>query len=148
MIPRKGLHTLLSALARLPDQAWQLTVAGNTNIDPGYMAGIHQQVQCFTDSHRIEFRGLLSDTSLSELLARSNVLAVPSSYEGLGIAYLEGMGFGLPAIATTAGGAVEIIHDGENGYLIPHDDPRTLAERLRRLQQDPPTIGGYEPLST
>ncbi len=136
VIPRKGLHTLLSALARLPDQTWKLTVAGNTDIDPGYITGIRHQVQLFKNSHRIEFRGILSDTSLSELLARSDILVVPSSYEGFGIVYLEGMGFGLPAIATTAGGAVEIIHDGENGYLIPHDDPTTLAERLRLLQQD------------
>ena len=44
-------------------------------------------------------------------------MVVPSSYEGYGIVYREGMAFGLPAIGTTSGGASEIITDGENGYL-------------------------------
>ncbi len=61
---------------------------------------------------------------------------MPSSYEGFGIVYLEGMAFGLPAIGTTAGAASEIISDGENGYLIPPDDAATLAERLSTLARD------------
>ncbi len=61
---------------------------------------------------------------------------MPSSYEGFGIAYLEGMGFGLPAIATTQGAAREIITSGENGYLVAPDDPRELAECLLQLAED------------
>jgi glycosyltransferase involved in cell wall biosynthesis len=61
---------------------------------------------------------------------------VPSSYEGFGIVYLEGMAFGLPAIGTTAGAASEIISDGENGYLISPDDAAMLAERLSTLAHD------------
>jgi glycosyltransferase involved in cell wall biosynthesis len=76
------------------------------------------------------FRGPLESEALREQLARSQVLAVPSSYEGFGIVYLEGMAFGLPAIGTSAGGAAEIITDGADGYLVPPDDPGTLAARL------------------
>jgi glycosyltransferase involved in cell wall biosynthesis len=64
------------------------------------------------------------------------VLAVPSSYEGFGIAYLEGMSFGLPAIGTTAGAASEIITDGVDGYLVRPEDPETLAARLSVLARD------------
>ena len=64
------------------------------------------------------------------------MLVVPSSYEGFGIVYLEGMAFGLPAIGTTAGAASEIITDGENGFLIPPDDSETLSERLSMLAND------------
>ena len=61
---------------------------------------------------------------------------VPSSYEGFGIVYLEGMGFGLPAIGTTAGAAAEIIHHGMNGYLITPADAQALAAHLTTLAQD------------
>jgi len=61
---------------------------------------------------------------------------VPSSYEGFGIVYLEGMGFGLTALGTTAGAAGEIISDGENGYLITPDDAAGLAARLETLADD------------
>jgi len=63
-------------------------------------------------------------------------LAVPSFYEGYGIAYLEGMGCGLPAIGTTAGGAMEIIDHGINGFLIPPGDSNALSRYLNELNQD------------
>ena len=67
------------------------------------------------------------------LLGGSHVLAVPSGYEGYGIAYIEGMGFGLPAIGTRAGAASEIITDGRNGYLIDPEDVNALKRRLEFL---------------
>ncbi len=60
-------------------------------------------------------------------------MVVPSSYEGFGIVYLEGMGFGLPAIGTTAGAASEVITHGEDGYLIEPDDADTLASHINEL---------------
>jgi glycosyltransferase involved in cell wall biosynthesis len=64
---------------------------------------------------------------------QAHVMVVPSSYEGFGIVYLEGMGFGLPAIGTTAGAASEIITHSEDGYLIESDDAKTLANHLNEL---------------
>jgi glycosyltransferase involved in cell wall biosynthesis len=63
-------------------------------------------------------------------------LVVPSSYEGFGIVYLEGMGFGLPAIATTAGAAGEIVSDGIDGFLIEPGNAGRLADRLKVLNED------------
>ena len=60
-------------------------------------------------------------------------MVVPSSYEGFGIVYLEGMGFGLPAIGTTLGAAGEIITHGEDGYLIEPGDLTALARHLSEL---------------
>ncbi len=73
---------------------------------------------------------------LSEQLRLSQVLALPSSYEGFGIAYLEGLGFGLPAIATSGGAAGEIITNGSNGFLIKSGDVAALKDCLRELAQD------------
>ncbi|MGB8647837.1 MAG: glycosyltransferase family 4 protein [Anaerolineae bacterium] len=134
LIPRKGLHVLLDALTRLPSGSWQLTVVGGTHIDPRYTRSIHAQI-----AHRkleVRLTGVLRDAELAQELAASHVMVVPSSYEGFGIVYLEGMSFGLPSIATTAGAAHEIIADGENGYLVPPDDPAALAARLDLLQRD------------
>jgi glycosyltransferase involved in cell wall biosynthesis len=69
------------------------------------------------------------------MLKQAHVLAVPSSYEGFGIVYLEGMGFGLPAIGTTAGAAGEVIADGVDGFLVSPGDARELADRLRVLAE-------------
>ncbi len=61
---------------------------------------------------------------------------MPSSYEGFGIVYLEGMGFGLPAIASTAGAAAEIITHDRDGLLIQVGDTGSLAGYLNDLYRD------------
>ena len=80
--------------------------------------------------------GPLVDEPLKKIYQQSHVLVVPSSYEGFGIVYLEGMGFGLPAIGTTAGAAGEIIEDGLTGYLIQPEDHLGLASKLAALEKD------------
>jgi len=80
--------------------------------------------------------GSLDKQPLIEKLKQAHVLVVPSSYEGYGIVYLEGMCFGLPAIGTTAGAAGEIIEDGKTGYLIETNDSGTLFAKLKLLAED------------
>ncbi len=135
LIPRKGLHALLNALALLPRDTWQLTVVGNENIDKSYVRSVHNQIA----SHRltnVRFVGKVLDDDLANTFAQNDVLAVPSQYEGFGIVYLEGMGFGLPAIASARGGACEIVTNGKDGFLIEPDDFATLALRLDALRRD------------
>ena len=80
--------------------------------------------------------GRLSDAELRAQLETHHVLAVPSSYEGFGIVYLEAMAYGLPVIATTAGAAHEIVTPGVDGCLVPSEDPRTLAGAIQSLLDD------------
>ena len=136
VIPRKGLHTLIDALSQLPRSSWQLDIVGSMNVDPDYSRRIRQQISLLGLAGQVKSMGALSDVALAALLAQSQVLAVPSSYEGFGIVYLEGMGFGLPAVATTAGAASEIITDERDGILAPPDNADELARRLNRLCQD------------
>jgi glycosyltransferase involved in cell wall biosynthesis len=136
LIPRKGLHILLSALQKLPPQDWRLTVVGSLTMDPAYVRAIHRQMAQEGLGDRVALLGALVDEELARCLARSHLLAVPSSYEGFGIVYLEGMGFGLPAIASTAGGAREIISHGQDGFLVAPGDAAGLAGCVSRLARD------------
>jgi glycosyltransferase involved in cell wall biosynthesis len=140
LIPRKGLHVLLDAFHQLQPGLWTLDVVGPLTADPVYAGAMQDKVAVTGLSAGVHFRGPLESEALREQLARSHVLAVPSSYEGFGIAYLEGMAFGLPAIGTIAGAAAEIITDGADGYLVPPDDPATLAARLSTLANDRPLL--------
>ena len=133
LIPRKGLQVLLAALSRLPRENWRLTVAGSLHADPSYTRTIMDRLTAGGLTDQVRLLGALSDAELADRLARSQVMAVPSSYEGLGIIYLEGMRFGLPALASTAGAAREVIDHGRNGFLLPPGDTATLAHSLSRL---------------
>jgi len=134
LIPRKGLHSLLAALTRLPDVNWRLTLVGRAT-DRSY-AHQARQMAARWPAGRVVWRGALDDAALATELEAADVLIVPSSYEGFGIVYIEGMAFGLPAIATTAGGAGEIITDGVNGFLVPPGDTVALADRIARLASE------------
>jgi glycosyltransferase involved in cell wall biosynthesis len=136
VIYRKGLHTLLEAL-RLQTSGMSLDIVGSLSAEPKYARAMQRQASTTTNyASRISFHGPLEKDRLAERLRQSHVLVVPSSYEGFGIVYLEGMGFGLPAIGTTAGAAREIITGGVDGFLVEPGDHGALAGRLGLLARD------------
>lgn len=135
LIPRKGLHTLLMALTRVKAD-WRLRVVGDPSIDPAYAGRARRMAEQTGIAGRITWRGPVDDADLAAEMDAADVLAVPSEYEGFGIVYLEGMAFGLPALATTAGAAREIITDAENGFLVTPDDTAALAARIELLAAD------------
>jgi glycosyltransferase involved in cell wall biosynthesis len=135
VIPRKGLHTLLDALALLPKGSVQLDIVGSLVTDPDYAAEMQKRAGKVNPAS-IRFHDALNNEPLVAMLKTSHVLVVPSSYEGFGIVYLEGMAFGLPAIGTKAGAASEIIEENRTGYLISPNNDRALAFHLAALARD------------
>jgi glycosyltransferase involved in cell wall biosynthesis len=136
VLPNKGLNILIEALVRLPPDSWQLQVAGSLSMDSRYVQAIRKQIAQAGLSDRVKLLGVVPNNEMPALLAKSHVLVVPSYYEAFAIAYLEAMGFGLPVIASTAGGARELINDGQEGYLISPGDTHTLARRLEEITED------------
>lgn len=134
VIERKGLHTVLKALESEPDGNWRLDVAGALDVEPGYARRLREQAQQF--GRRVIFHGRAADEQARQLLIDGSVMVMPSFYEGFGIVYLEGMSFGLPALAGAAGTAGEIITEGVNGFLIAPEDHAAAARALHSLLHD------------
>ncbi len=139
---RKGLHTLLEAaklstLRQAQGNAFdlQLDIVGSLTSEPEYAKQMQEFVIANNLSSRVTFHSSLNNQPLIEKLKNAHVLVVPSSYEGFGIVYLEGMGFGLPAIGTTAGAAGEVIRDGVDGFLIQPGDAHSLATKLQIMNE-------------
>jgi glycosyltransferase involved in cell wall biosynthesis len=133
LIARKGLHTLLAALAALPTPDWRLTVIGSLTVDPAYVRQIRQQLAQSALGERVQLTGSLPTEELLRQLPRHHLLVVPS-YEGYGIVYLEAMSYGLPVIASTAGAAHEIVTPGVDGFLVAPSDTQHLAQQIHHLQ--------------
>ena len=74
--------------------------------------------------------------NVGDYLSILDVLILPSNIEGIGGVLLDGMQFGLPVIASRVGGLPEIVHDGENGFLIQPHNPQQLNEAILRLHND------------
>jgi glycosyltransferase involved in cell wall biosynthesis len=133
VIERKGLHTLVQALA-LTEPGVTLSIAGRDDVDPAYSARIRHMIETLGLTQRARWLGYLEDQSLADVYAASSALVMPSQYEGFGIAALEAMGFGLPVIASTEGGAREFVSHGGNGFLIAPGDVPALARHIHALR--------------
>lgn len=132
VIRRKGLHTLLDAVARLRPGSWALDVVGSLRAEPHYANTCRRRAATIEGS--IEFRGHLDGSALGEAYRAADVLCVPSEYEGYGIVYAEALHHGLPVIATDAGAAREIVTHGQTGFIVPAGEVEPLIDALTQLQ--------------
>jgi glycosyltransferase involved in cell wall biosynthesis len=139
VIPLKGLHILLEALAYLPTDACVLDVIGSLDVDSEYAHKMQYRAALLPQP--VIFHKILDHQALAEKLEYAQVMVLPSFYEGFGIAFLEAMAFGQPAIGAKSGAIPQLISDGENGYLIPPGDATTLAERIHALANDRGLLG-------
>ncbi len=74
-----------------------------------------------------------SDAEIQALMRRAWVFSLPSSYEGLGIPYLEAMTWGVPVVATPNPGAEDLLAHGSAGLIV---EPAELGVTLARLLGD------------
>jgi glycosyltransferase involved in cell wall biosynthesis len=125
------LHALTMLAARVPDVRW--VVIGDGPERPA----LERLAQQLGIADRIEWLGQLPpDDALAEL-SRCHVMALPSVDEAFGVAYVEALACGLPAIGCEGeGGPEEIATFGDGMLLVPPRDPDQLAETLAALLTD------------
>ncbi|HNQ35934.1 MAG TPA: glycosyltransferase, partial [bacterium] len=66
-----------------------------------------------------------------------DLFVMPSLWEGMPVALLEAMSYGLPVIATSVSGIPEVVRDGQEGFLVEPANPQQIAERLLQLVETP-----------
>jgi glycosyltransferase involved in cell wall biosynthesis len=86
-------------------------------------------------SDRFVFLGFRRDAP--ELVQAFDIVAVPSRVEPFGLASLEAMAAGRPVVASRVGGIPEVVRDGQEGILVPAQDPAALASGIARLLANP-----------
>jgi glycogen synthase len=135
LLPHKGLKVLLRALPRC-ERPHRLVVIGDDTTD--YAASCKTLAARLDLGDRVLFVGRKKHSEMLELMARAGqVMVVPSEWdEPFSIVVLEGMGIGLPVIASQTGGTAEAISDGSNGFLFPRGDSRALARVIDKLEGD------------
>ena len=131
--PEKGHRYLIEALNLLnrQDIAWSCRFLGDGELaeELGKLASSHGL------SERVSFPGFCED--VFPVLLTAGVFVLPSLHESSPNALIEAMGVGLPCIASGVGGIVDLIEDGENGILVPPQNPDALASALHRVLTEP-----------
>lgn len=78
--------------------------------------------------------GFMNQSEITQAYACGDIFALPSISETWGLSVNEAMNFGLPVVVSDkVGCAVDLVRDGENGYVIPFQSTEALADRLARL---------------
>jgi glycosyltransferase involved in cell wall biosynthesis len=133
---QKGIDLNLRALAQLAGEGvrWQsYTVVGDGPERPA----LYRLAAELGIAGRVRFCGRLPHRQALDEVAGADVFTLPSWREAFGVAYLEAMALGLPAVGCRGQGAEDIIRDGVDGFLVAPRDVAELAAALRRLLGDP-----------
>jgi glycosyltransferase involved in cell wall biosynthesis len=132
LIPQKGLIYLLKAAVQVvkfvPDAMF--LVVGDGESRPS----LEEQCQRLGLTRHVRFLGAQTEPWM--ILANCDVIALPSTHEGLPLTGLEALAVGKAVVATQLNGTAEVIRSGSNGLLVPPRDERSLADAIVRLLSD------------
>lgn len=131
----KGQDVLLRALRLVLDRApsTRLIMAGEGQ-SRGALVELAGEVGV---EHAVLFLGHVPRAELPALMNQSDIMVLPSRWEGLPVSIIESMAFGKPVVASAAGGNPELVAHGETGLIVPVEDPNALAAALIELIEGP-----------
>jgi glycosyltransferase involved in cell wall biosynthesis len=128
--PQKGLDVLVRSLVLLPDRVGCVIVGDGPE---------RPELEALATELGVNERLTITGWSANarDYLPSFDVVALPSRFEGFPLVVLEAMMARRPVVATPVQSVPEAIEDGETGFLIPIDDPSSLAQAVTRLIDDP-----------
>ncbi len=132
--PGKGLEYLIPALAALQNADAVLVAVGPDS--GGFRAQLEQRARVLGVEHRVVFAGLLEGTDKVAALVDADVFCLPSDHENFGVAVVEALAAGTPALVSKHVPVGKEIVDRGAGAIVPQD-PTQLAAELDRWLSDP-----------
>lgn len=127
LAPWKGQHVLIEAVAKCPPEVTAIIVGDALFGEHDYVERLHNLVKALELDARVKFLGFRSD--IPQLMTACDLVAHTStSAEPFGRVIVEAMLCGRPVVASKAGGAMEIVEHGVNGFLVTPENPQELAQ--------------------
>ena len=126
LIPIKGCDVFLDALADVREEGWEVRIVG----DGPERAALEARADRLGLRERVRFMGAVPEAA--RYFAAFDLFILSSRSEGTPMVLLEAMGAGLPAIATRVGGVPDILPRPTDGWVVPSEDPRSLARAIDR----------------
>ena len=140
MVPRKGVDNVIRAFSKLKDvrQKTRLVIVGGDSDvpDPAKCPEIGRLQQIAKEcevSDQVTFTGRKNRNLLRYYYSAADIFVTTPWYEPFGITPLEAMACGTPVIGAAVGGIKYTVDHGKTGFLVPPDNPDTLAHRIGEL---------------
>lgn len=137
LTPRKGYDLLVRALPQVLVRHPMTTVQIVSGLNTADRQEMEAMAQRLGVAEHVAFLGRVEDAVLINLFRTADIYVTPTRYEGFGLTLLEAMAAGSPIIASDIPVVNEIIWHGQNGWLVPYDDPEGLATGIIRLLDEP-----------
>ncbi len=129
LVPIKGHKYLVSAAKKIVREFHNTVFVF---VGDGYLnASLERQAESIGVRKNIIFTGWRKDAA--EILDLFDILVLPSLNEGMGKVLVEGMALGKPIVASSVGGIIDLVRDGENGILVPPRDSDALGNAILQL---------------
>lgn len=140
LIALKGCHKLLHAMREiiLADPGCYLVLVG----DGPEQEPLKQLAQKLNIYDNVIFAGARDD--VARILQVFDVFVLPSDIEAFPRSAQEALAAGVPVVASNIAGIPEIIRDGQEGYLIPHQDIDMFREKISYLKNNPDVRRGMQ----
>jgi glycosyltransferase involved in cell wall biosynthesis len=135
MAPWKGFRMLIKIMPQLlnVNQFFRLVIVGNGP----EMPVLQSMVRNLNLDRKVSLVGKKTPQELAIYLAAADLFVLNTGYEGFSHQVLEAMVAGVPVITTAVGGNREIIHQGDNGFLVKYNDEFNLVEAIKTLWNMP-----------
>lgn len=130
-VPEKNLHHLIEAFSRVKSEGLKLVIAGDSDFPDEYSEELKRQAR----EAGVVLTGFVKGQKLHSLLTNARCFVLPSSHEGLPIALLEAMSYGLPVVVSDIPANLEV--GLPDKCYFPVGDIDALASRLSVLCEDP-----------
>lgn len=131
---RKGTYDLLNVIQRLDSQIdteCRFYLCGDGDIDR-----VKKRVNELHIAHRIAYIGWIDGEMKKGIFANTLINILPSYNEGLPMTILETMAYGIPNISTAIASIPEVLHDGDNAFLVTPGDVELLTLRIKQLVEN------------
>jgi 2-deoxystreptamine N-acetyl-D-glucosaminyltransferase/2-deoxystreptamine glucosyltransferase len=128
---QKALDVALAALAQVSGVG--LVVLG----DGPERASLERRAAELGLNGRVRFLGSAERSDVLRLFRGCDAALLPSAWENFPHTVVEALAVGTPVLATSVGGVPEVVHDGENGLLVPAGDAAALSAAIARFFAEP-----------
>jgi D-inositol-3-phosphate glycosyltransferase len=129
--PLKGIDCLLRGFAGLSSTLGaRLVIVGGDEGSRKEIAQLQELSRELGIENAVSFLGTVKHDLMPYLYNAADVCVVPSHYESFGLVPLESLACGTPVVATDVGDLRNIIRQGENGYILPDNEPAILSEKI------------------
>lgn len=130
-VPEKNLHHLVEAFSKIDSKGMKLVLAGDTDFEDDYSRGLKETAR----KHGVVLTGFIKGRKLHSLLTNCRCYCLPSSHEGLPIALLEAMSYGVKVIVSDIPANLEVGLDKEDYFPVGNVD--ALTDKLKTIIQQP-----------